>query len=75
MEAVYGHEYCLQADEELHDVEKLCKGISGKVDKWDESSLEKFREEGSGSYMSYILLEDMCRMGIIEPGDYVLCVN
>lgn len=75
VEKVYDQDYSYQADEEVHDVSKVYLNIDGKLDSWEEEQLESFKEDGYESYVSRALLQDLCRQGIIEPGNYVINAN
>jgi len=64
-------EYSFQADEEVgNDTEKLYQDITKEVD--DEDSITEFKKTGRYSCLSRSLLEDLCRQGLIVPGDYLI---
>ncbi|MBU4502168.1 MAG: hypothetical protein KKA79_06230 [Nanoarchaeota archaeon] len=69
---IYGQVFSFEADEELgSEAYKLYK-VDGNVSGYEEKGLINFKKDGSGMYMTDILLNDMCRKGIIKEGNYLI---
>lgn len=73
---VYNNEdYEFVADEEMgNDSQKLYKDITGSLEDYDEKELERFKSGERHSYNTRVILEDLCRNGHIEPGNYLIKV-
>jgi hypothetical protein len=74
---VYGNkDYEFVADEEMNnDSTKLYRDVGREgVDSYEEEKLEKFKKGGIETYITRTLLEDMCRSGHLEPGNYLISV-
>lgn len=69
----YGIEYNIAAYEEVKNYTSITKTVCAKsLDKGDLSDLDAFK---SGEFRFYILgtlLDDMCRLKVIEPGEYIV---
>ena len=49
--------------------------IDGKSNKWDRNELKKFKTKSESDYSTpRILLNDLCKQKIIEPGMYIIHV-
>ena len=72
IEETYGHIFSFQGDEEVGSEDCKFYKITGEVSSYEESSLREFKEDGSGMYMTGLLMQDMCRKGIIEKGNYLI---
>lgn len=66
-------DYSFVSSEELgNDSQKLYKGIDGKLDKWEEDDIRSFRENGECNYKGNAILNDLCRNGYLQPGNYLI---
>jgi hypothetical protein len=72
---VYGVNFDFVNSEECgNDTTHSFHGIDGEVDDYDQEDLDSFKENKKNSYMTRILLNDLCKNGFIEPGDYYINV-
>ena len=74
----YGHDLDFCAVMECgNDTVHLFRGINGKMeDKWDIQEFAEFITEGKSRYSTPDqVLQDLCKKGIIEPGNYVIKVS
>lgn len=46
-------------------------GITGDLTDFDLEEIELLKK-GDVDYKAYLIFEDLCRQGVIEPGDYLL---
>ena len=68
----YGYDFNIPCDlETSNDVAEIVS-ITGYQDEFDEAAVAKFAESGRGSWITYSLLQDMGRRGIIPKGEYVI---
>lgn len=75
-EKVYGYEYEIAANHEASNGTNLTFCIDGKIEKWNEESLEQFKQTGRmGGRKTSILLNDLARRGIIEEGEYIVSIS
>ncbi len=74
VQEVYGQEdYWISADELLNSGDViLYEGISGVHDNWGEGRITEFKDRGHYNHLARTLLEDLCKEGYIEPGDYLI---
>ena len=70
---VYGHEFSLQADQEFHN-DDLVEFILGReeLSEYDQETLDIFKSTGRGTYLTYILLQDLVNNSMIDKGRYVI---
>lgn len=73
---VYGQDYSYVADEEIgNDSYKFYQDIgSNNHFGYDENDLQDFKETGQGIYLARSLLEDLCHLEEIGPGNYLISV-
>jgi len=69
---IYGQTFSFEADEELGSEAYKLYNVNGNVADHEENCLEEFKRYGSGMYMTGTLLNDMCRKGIVEEGNYLI---
>ena len=73
---IYGIDYSFTASEESgNDTTHAFNKIDGKVDACDQEDLDLFKTNEKQSYMARILLNNLCKNGYIEPGDYLIKVS
>ena len=76
--AAFGQPYEFVADQEVgNDSTHTFAGIDGApIDNdYDRRKFEEFRITGRGTYLARILLNELCRLGRIGPGDYLIKVS
>lgn len=68
----FGHEFSISADQELNrdGVKKFV--IDGKVGEYERSKIERFKADGSGSWLAGALLNQLAADGLIENGTYLI---
>lgn len=50
--------------------------IDGKISKYDEEYLKKILSTKKATpFSNYILMNELCRRGVIEPGEYLVNVS
>lgn len=69
--------YEVVAYEELNnDTVHSLSGIDGVFDEYDEELLREILATGKNMhYSAALLLNELCRRGIVEPGDYLIEVS
>lgn len=73
----YGHEYCFQADEEQGNDTTFDMGALTKepLDTYDAGNLAEFKQIGKYSYLSRVIMQDLCNRGLIEAGEYQISLS
>jgi len=61
-------------DMECNNDTKLSIDVDGNLSAYDEKNLTRFLN-GEGNFMARILMNDMCRRGLIPPGEYLVNVS
>lgn len=60
-------------DHEANNDSYYAFNIIGKVNDYDKKELEEFKEDsGNKNWMTNILLNDLCRLGLIPKGNYLI---
>ncbi|MBI5066533.1 hypothetical protein HZA97_09975 [Candidatus Woesearchaeota archaeon] len=76
VEQVYNQEFNFtDAEEVSDDVSKEFHEIDGVIEEYDKSDLEEFIKDGSYKYATRVILNDLCRKGLIKPGNYLVNVS
>jgi hypothetical protein len=76
VQEVYGQEYSFIEDVESgDDSSHSFREITGEVKEYAEKSLAKFKEFGQYCFLARTLLQDLCRQGHIEAGNYLIDVS
>lgn len=76
VESVYGRPFSVTGSEEMsNDSIYSFNGIDGVIKDYDEEDLKLFLADEKDSYMARLLLNDLVRKKLIEPGDYVISVS
>ncbi len=71
---VYGIDYESIIDQDNDSTLKI--NVDGKFDDYDETNLEFFLNSGVQEYYTNrLLLNDLCRKGLIEPGLYLINIS
>jgi len=76
IEKVYGQAF--EYPDNMGCINDSCKlfTVSGKeLDEFERETVDKFIETGSGTYIAYSLLNDLCNKKIIKPGNYLVNVS
>jgi len=77
--SVYGQEFEFVCDQEMCNDTSKTFNIDGQeypaLLQYREENVKKFRETGKGSFLASALMQDMCSVGIIPPGDYLIKVS
>ena len=61
------------ADHEGNNDSNYSFDVNGKMDDWDEGHLKEFKKDcNKGGWVTQVLLDDLCRNGIINPGVYLI---
>lgn len=73
---IYRRTYSFISDMECgNDTEHLFSNINGDIGPYDEEELIKWKDNKIPAfYLADSLLNDMCRNGHIEPGNYLILV-
>ncbi len=72
---VYNQEFEFAvAEESSNDTSHEFGGIDGVIDEYDEKQLAEFIKDGNYNYCARIIIQDLCRRKLIEPGDYLINV-
>jgi len=75
VESVYGRPFSVTFSEEMsNDSIYSFNRINGVIKDYDEDDLKLFLANEKDSYMARLLLNDLVRKNLIEPGDYVINV-
>ena len=70
---IYGQGYNFTRDEKVErPVLMLYKSICGEPDRFDVMRVKEFRKNGHHSHLARSLLEDLCKQGELNPGDYLI---
>ena len=72
VEKVYGHSFNFHADEEMGSDSYRLYNVNGEVNESAEKALKEFKETGYNQFITRTLLNDMCRQGVIEKGNYLV---
>lgn len=48
---------------------------SGELDSWDKELVEKFKRGESPRFALWAIMNDLCNMGHIKPGNYIIGVS
>lgn len=76
VESVYGRPFSVTSSEEMkNDSVYSFNGIDGIIEDYDEEDLKLFLADEKDSYMARLLLNDLVRKNLIEPGDYIISVS
>lgn len=70
----YGKDYEFVPDIECGNDSSHDFRVDGKVNQYDQERLDEFKETGDYNFLAGTLLNDLCRQGLIEPGDYLVQV-
>lgn len=63
------------ADMECGNDTSITFGVDGKIDKWEEQELQKFKtDHRKTGWVTGALLNDLCREGLIVQGEYLIDV-
>ena len=78
-EAVYGQAWCFCSSEEAQNDNVYEYDIGGEhseeFDEWDKERFEMWVKEGKfWAFGTHSLMEEMCRNGLLEPGEYIIKV-
>ena len=66
-------DYSIITNEELNnDSHKLFHVVKEKLEDWDKETLERFIKGEDPSWVTQILLQDLCNRDLIEPGRYLI---
>lgn len=61
-------------DQDNHSTLKI--KVDGQFSKWDEKELESYESTGNQQYNTLrLLLNNLCRQGKIEAGDYLISIS
>lgn len=71
----YGKDFSFAADQEAPRDSQHRFSVNGDLDSFDQASIEKFKKTGNFSYLSRILLDDLCQRKILESGTYLINVD
>lgn len=73
--ATFGQEFSIVADQEAGNDTTLRFEVSGRTPalaKWDDKELAEFRNDGRGTFMAQLLLDELCSQGVIPAGRYYI---
>lgn len=73
----FGQSYEFVANEEANNYSSYpFNDIDGApiTSEYDQRKLDTFKETGRGTFLARILLNEMCRLELIAPGDYLVKV-
>lgn len=74
---IYGSHFEIVAQEEASNDSNLTFTVEAKEPEydWDRDELEKFTSNRTSDCSTSLILNDMCRKGIIEPGNYLINIS
>ncbi|MHC4413102.1 MAG: hypothetical protein ACYSW6_09070 [Planctomycetota bacterium] len=77
IEAMFGHEFELVADQELSNDSSWTTEVGRKhpLDDYDLKEIDKFVSEGKYNQIAYQLMQYMYEKGMITEGEYIVDVS